>query len=250
MRLLFIGFLSCSLICAQDFLVRRIGQAASGGGTVAYDASSKGSCLGGSTCTAGDTTLTFSHTTGSGSNRGLAVGCTVSGGGGDVEPNISTVTYAGVSLSQLAKRDDNYDTYIWTLPNGTQPATGANNVVVTTASAISGSSPIITCVAISASGVNQTTAWDVSDCTGAGTSTTASCTLSANAASGMLVVFACNGTSIGAVGAGLTSRQSSNSTANACSSFGGATGTGGTTAVSWTVGNDSWEILAAAFKAQ
>lgn len=196
------------------------------------------------------TTLTFSHTTGSGSNRAMAVGCTVAAGSGTAMPNISTVTYASVSLSQLAKRDANYDTYIWTLPNGTQPTTGANNVVVTLASALTGTSPTLTCGAITYTGVDQTNAWTVSDCTGAGSSGNATCTLGASGANDMLFVTACHGTELTTVGSGLTLRQNIDSSLNACGSLGVATGTGGTTSVTWNVtGTDSWQILAGALKA-
>lgn len=223
---------------------------AAAGGPVTYDNSSKSQCTAEGCDGGGSTTMTWSHTTGTGSNRGMAVGCSVAGSSSTVEPNISTVTYAGVSLSQLVKRDANYDTYIWTLPDGTQPATGANNVVVTLASAlVTVSQDYLTCAAITVTGVNQATAWDVTDCTGAGSSTTASCTLSANGSSDLLAVFVCNGTSIGTAGSGLTSRQSTNNGAGACNSLGAGTGTGGTTAVSWTVGSDTWQILAAAWKA-
>lgn len=212
-------------------------------GAVAYDAVSAVSFIN------TGTTLTFSHTTGSGSDRGIAVGCVVGSGSADVQPNISTVTYAGVSLSQLAKRDANYDTYIWTLPDGTQPTTGANNVVVTLAGAMVGSATRLRCAAITATGVDQTTAWTVSNCTGAGTGTTASCTLGANSASDLLFVVVCNGTSIGSSGTGITSRASVNDSTGSCSSLGVGTGAGGTTAVSWTVGSDTWQILAGAWKA-
>lgn len=215
---------------------------------VTYDASSKAFCVVNGSCTSGNTVLTFSHTTSSGTGRGIALGCTVGGGSATVQPNISTATYAGVSMSQLAKRDANYDTYIWTLADGVQPTSGANNFVVTLASALVSGADTLTCVGISWTGGNASTTWTVSNCTGAGNSATASCTLGASGASDMLVVFVCNGTSIGAVGTGLTSRQTTDDSAGACNSFGGATGTGGTTAVSWTVGNDTWQILAAAAK--
>lgn len=221
----------------------------SAGGPVTYDASSKSQCTAEGCDGGGSTTMTWSHTTGAGSNRGMAVGCTVAGSSSTVEPNISTVTYNGVSLSQLVKRDANYDTYIWTLPNGTEPASGAHNVVVTLASGLGTvSQDYLTCVAITAAGVNQTSAWDVTDCTGAGSGTSATCTLSANSSNDLLAVFVCNGTSIGAAGSGITSRQSTNNGAGACNSLGGGTGAGGTTAVGWTVGSDTWQILAAAWK--
>lgn len=225
------------------------GSGGGGGGSVSYDNATYGGCgpTGESASCDTDIQLTFSHTTGSGSNRAIVVGCTVAQGSGDVEPNISSVTYNGVNLSLLAKRDANYDTYLWTLPNGIEPASGTNNVVVTKASASSG---VIACVALTVSGVDQTTTWTASDATGAGSGTTASGTLSSNSSGDLVVIAECNGTSIGNPTGAITRRAFHDNNFFACASFGMGTAAGGTTALSWNNnGNDNWQMLGAAFKA-
>lgn len=212
------------------------------------DAATNGECGPDASVCAFDDTLTFAHITGSGSNRAMVVGCSVSAGSAAVMPNISTITYAGVGLSLLAKQDANFDTYLYTLPNGTQPTTGNNNVVVTLASAFTGVT--IDCVALTVTGVDQTTTWTVSDCTGSGNSATASCTLGSSGSSDLVIVGECNGTSIGTPTGAITRQAFHNSSLGACDSFGMGTAAGSTTAISWNNnGNDHWEILAAAFKA-
>lgn len=78
--------------------------------------------------TGGATSLTYSHTTGSGSNRILIVGFTgdVTGGSDDV----SSVTYAGNAMTFINKTDgvNNRWSYLYYILN---PTTGANNVVIT-----------------------------------------------------------------------------------------------------------------------
>lgn len=168
-------------------------------------------------------------------------------------PAISTVTYAGVSMSQKMIQDANYDLYIWTLPNGTQPTTGTNNFIVILASAMP--SGVISCGGISFTGVDQTTTWSMSSCPGAGTgasgtSATASCTAGASGASDMVVVAECNGTSIGSPTGAINRRGFTDNAGGACESFGIGTAAGNTTAISWNNnGNDSWHILAGAIKA-
>ena len=85
---------------------------------IAYDNSAQG--------TTTTNPLTYSHTT-AGSDRILFVG--VRWYQGD---NLTSVTYAGVAMTQINKRQDNAGnnayTYLYYLIN---PASGANNVVVT-----------------------------------------------------------------------------------------------------------------------
>lgn len=86
---------------------------------LAFDAAAQGSST--------TNPLTFSHTTSTNANRILFVG--VRWYQGD---NLTSVTYAGVAMTQINKRQDNVGndayTYLYYL---TSPATGANNVVVT-----------------------------------------------------------------------------------------------------------------------
>jgi len=103
-------------------------------GSIAYDA---GTSSGDKSTEA---SATFSHTTGSGSNRVMLVAVQVRTTD-DANRSVSSVTYNGVNLA-LAKqqKDDSIDltSEIWYLAN---PASGANNVVVTlTAAPPSGSS--------------------------------------------------------------------------------------------------------------
>lgn len=97
-------------------------------GAIAFDASAK---LGtGWTNETGNSTVTLSHTNGSGSNRYLLVYTKLyHPGNGDY---VSAVTYAGVSMTRfkLQGRSDTSDEAItgWYLAN---PATGTNNIVAT-----------------------------------------------------------------------------------------------------------------------
>ena len=103
-------------------------------GTIAFDAQAKSSTTG--------TSLTYSHTT-SGSNRMLIVASSSNGG-----DHITGVTYNAVAMTQVAKLavGANY-LYLHYL---IAPATGANNVVVS-----SGSSVVLVSCAASYTGVLQ-----------------------------------------------------------------------------------------------
>jgi hypothetical protein len=90
----------------------------------------------GTNCTPGAcTSITYSLTVGSGSNRALIVWVFISGSGNyAAAPAVTAVTYAGVSLVQISViNTTNYEAHseLWALPAGTQPTSGANNVVVT-----------------------------------------------------------------------------------------------------------------------
>jgi hypothetical protein len=197
-------------------------------------------------CPGDPSTLTFAHSTGAGSNLVNVAACTVSGSGSDVMANITGVTYAGVSMHQQAKRDANYDTYLFELVN---PTTGSNNFVVTLASQMLEAAGIINCTGATFSGVHQSTPWTISDCTGGGSGTTASCTLGSSGANDMVVATVCNGTSIGSPTGALTRRAFHDNSAGACDSEGLGTAAGNTTSVSWNNnGSDTWQILAGALK--
>jgi hypothetical protein len=87
---------------------------------IAFDAATDGG-------TATGTSLTFSHTCGAGSDRLLLVG--INGDLVGVNDDITGVTYAGVSMTLVAKitaTTARYQ-YLYYLLN---PATGANNVVI------------------------------------------------------------------------------------------------------------------------
>lgn len=112
---------------------------------IAYDAFSEGERL------TSATTLTVSHTT-SGSDRFLIVNVlSQTSGGGDT---ITGVTYNGTSLTLVGKRAAGSEyIYQFQLAN---PASGANNVVVT--SSVSG---FFQCENVSYTGVNQSAPIDV-----------------------------------------------------------------------------------------
>jgi hypothetical protein len=208
---------------------------------VAFDAVANSSCIA-ATCTSGGTVLTYSHTTGSGSNRGLAVGVCVSGPGATTQPVTNSVTYAGVSLVSKKKQGTTYYCELWSLPDGTQPTTGANNVVVTLASAPSGTNAILLSAAVTFTGVNQSTAWTSSSNGNGGTGTSVTLTLSANNAVDMGVDFACHG--FGFSSTTETSRVNNTDSGAACNSFGVATAAGSDTSLSWTsASSDSWLIV-------
>ena len=162
---------------------------AGGGGPVAFDAVASSKCGGGS-CggTSSALTLTYALTVGAGANRGLAVGVCVAGPSAVVQPATSSVTYAGVGLVSKKKQGTNYYCELWSLPDGTQPSSGTNNVVVTLASILAGGADVIASVAISATGVNQTTAWTATNGTG-GSGVSALTTLTSSGASDMGVHF-------------------------------------------------------------
>lgn len=109
-------------------------------GSIAYDAVS-------SSFASGVTSITFSHTR-SGSNGGITVGVV------SAYP-VSSVTYAGVNLTKVVEVQNAANaryTSMWYLAN---PASGANNVVVTISS-----SGYIAAGAISFTGVSQTAMLD------------------------------------------------------------------------------------------
>ncbi|HEY1904131.1 MAG TPA: IPT/TIG domain-containing protein, partial [Terracidiphilus sp.] len=99
---------------------------ASGGTTgITYDNAADGGNNGGTT-----TSLTYSYTVGTGANRLLVVNLV----GDTSADDISSVTYAGVAMTLLAKTQapSNNRQYLYYLLN---PASGANNLVVTAGSA-------------------------------------------------------------------------------------------------------------------
>jgi len=83
--------------------------------TVAFDAKSSAS-------NNNVSSLTFSHTTGTGSDRILIVGVSVEG------VNVNSVTYNGAALTRLATRTNTVKVEMW---YRIAPAAGAHNVVIT-----------------------------------------------------------------------------------------------------------------------
>jgi hypothetical protein len=118
---------------------------------VTYDNSAYANC--GSACSS----LTYSLTVGSGSNRALAVWVFISLNGIHQAVPVTSITYAGVTLTPVAVfegQDIDVRGELWALPAGTLPTTGSNNVIVTLSS-----SALVNSVhtgAISVAGVDQT----------------------------------------------------------------------------------------------
>lgn len=201
----------------------------------------------------GGTTQTVSFTVGSGSNRQLAVFASIGCNSGNTAATVSTVTYAGVGLSQTVHRSPSAANYVdlWTLPAGTQPTSGANNIVLTYSSSNSCTGGIRDGVrkmgAIAVAGVDQSTTYTATN--GAdGTGTSSSVTLSSSGASDLVVHSSCAGSILSAPTG--TSRWHDGNDLTSCNDGNGATASGGTTTLSSTIGaSDSWVIVAGSFKA-
>jgi|SRR6185369_884982 len=225
---------------------------AGGGTTVTFDAATHFECDGsgqGPQCTT-NTVASFTHVTTTNANRGMVVNVCVGATTGLTAPLVSTVTYNSVSLSQTVHKAVGAPQYycdLWQLPNGTQPATGSNTVVVTLAGALPSIFSSVLVTAITAYNVNQTTALSVTGSNnGVGTSTTL--TLGASGANDLVFAESCNGDSIGT--SGNTSIHVTNySTHNGCGTHAASRAAGNTTSISWTGdSNDNWVVVAGAFK--
>lgn len=222
------------------------------GNTVTYDTSAKGDCTT-TTCTV----ITIPITIGSNSNRQLPVIVSAGCSSTQTAPQVLTMTYATVGLSQAihstpSPPDPSRYSDMWTMPAGTQPTTGTNNLVVTFTgdiTVICNANATILVQVFSLFNVDQTTIF-TSTGSGNGSSGTASITLSSSAATDLVVHGGCGGSNVSAPTG--TQRQLDNlSTLNSCGSGVAATATGGTTSVGFTISpSDSWLNVAGSFKAQ
>ncbi len=201
----------------------------------------------GSSAGAGGTTLTYSHTT-SGSNRGLFVGagCLDS----ITAPEISGVTYAGVSMSpagsvlnDVVTPDVEIRATGWTLVD---PASGPNNVVVSYAA----SGAEVGSCAVSFTDANQT---DMAGTPATATGATATAIVDATSAADEIVVdFVYTAQNTVTVGSLQTSRNEQENI-NFESSCGSSTELGAaTTTMSWSLGTEGlsnhWAIVAVPIK--
>ncbi len=102
---------------------------------------------------AGSTSYTASHVVGSGTERFLVVSVTTANWTAGKPTNV-TVTYAGVSMTEINKNIQVYNTNNWRTHCFwmVNPTSGTNNVIVTT----TGGSGVIRFVAVSYTGVDQT----------------------------------------------------------------------------------------------
>jgi hypothetical protein len=192
--------------------------------------------------------FTYPLTVGSGLNRALAVFVNVGGNCTDTQ-SVYSVTYAGVALEQVVSQANatcsGAFVELWSLPVGTMPISGTNNVVVTIGDAFTGNMFAHT-GAISASGVSQSQIF-TSTVGNSGNGTAVTATLPSSGANDLVISGICNGNSV--TSTGQTSRWIDNeTTTGTCGNSGGATAAGGTTALSWTVATDYWVIVGASFK--
>lgn len=241
----------------QLIVIPRRGRAAAGGGSVTLDTVTSAAihCDGGSAPCDGGTgtvpTLTFSYTVGAGSNRALAVTACVAGNSGSTQPLITGITYATVALTQKLHTIPGTNRYcdIWTMADGTQPATGSNNVVVTTATVLASGDDNMNVGVFSATGVNQSQQFRTSSPTGnSGASGNATLTLGASTSGDLVISQACHGTTL--TSTTQTQKWLNNSIQlGACATTGGSTATGGTTSLGWTVsGTDTWIQIGASWQ--
>lgn len=232
---------------AQIVVIRKRSAAeGEGGANAAYDAVSNGRCCGNgqcTACTASDTTLTFSHTTGSGANRALDVFCGVSGPSATAQPAITSVTYAGSqSLTSVGSVGGNYKIEHW---GRLAPTSGANNIVVVLASSLSTSNGELSCAAISTSDVDQSAPFTDSGDGASGTDTSAEWSMTTSNSGDLGLIAVCNGASVGTTTNGTVRYDQADATQTACATLGLATAVAGVTSGVWTVGNDSWLTLTA-----
>jgi hypothetical protein len=195
-----------------------------------------------SNCEEGCSSLSYSLTVGSsGTNRLLLVGAVISGGSGGGAPTVSSVTYGGQNLTQIAtylnqdpqEPGDANQARVdqWYL---VAPPIGAHNVVVTTSSAPPGG---IWSGATSLTGVSQTT--PIRDNNQADAEEVGNATVTISSAANDLVVdTVCAGTSVG------TPSQTSlyllnTDGGNACDNIGGSSQAGaGSVTMTWTNMNE------------
>lgn len=137
-------------VASADGSTAQTAAISAGSATVTFDSASSAT-----TGNAGSSSLTFSHTTGSGSNRLLLVGVSI-GNTSLVAPTISSITYNGVNLTFVQGISGGSGTArprteVWRLVN---PPAGAHNVVITTSG---GTARGLTAGAVTFSGVDATT---------------------------------------------------------------------------------------------
>ena len=213
---------------------------------VTVDATSTGACNEVSPACNATTTLTYTHTTASQTNRQAFVGVLISCGSGTA-PTTTSVTYNGDALEEAqshVSNDARRRLYLWRFPTGTEPDVGTSLDVVVTLSGDIGAgcsgnwalrSGIVTVY-----NVDQTTPIQTTN-SNSGTGTSATLTMSGSSAGNLGVGFVC-------AGGGLTSTTETelfqvDDTANSCNSFGIASAAAGDTSWSWSIPSDSWMMI-------
>lgn len=200
---------------------------------ISFDASATGSV-------SSNTTLTFSHTVGAGSNRILWVAFLVN----DAAPAaVSSVTYNGVAMtatvdSPFVEQATIYQHLFYLVA----PASGAHNVVITMASSMSG----INAHAVSYAGAKQTGVPDA-HATGTGTGTTGTMTATTVADNSWLVGFFRNEAAGNGTAGGGTTQRTSIVGNSSFDDSGGAKTPAGSYSVTETFSNALWGAIGASF---
>ncbi len=219
-----------------------------------FDASSRASCNASETpcvVNGGFSTLTYAHTVGSGTSKELGVFAFVGCNTGDTAPTVTGITYNGQALTSIVADTTNaaWKGYLFAWPTGSEPTSGAHNVVVTLSGNLTsctlGGVKSIQSWAASAQGVDQTTTFTSSG-SASGTGAAAALTLSSSQAGDLGIEAVCGGN--GVTSTTETVQVTNTFTHNGCGSLGGATAGGTDTSFSWVVPADHWILIGAAFK--
>lgn len=195
------------------------------------------------------TSITWSHTCSASANRLLLAGFHVGqNSGSDATKTISGVTYNGVAMTSLGVRHANDGTagyvHVWAL---VAPASGANNIVATFASAPS------SCVygSLSFTDVDQTTAWST-PVSAAGDSATSSVAVTSNTSGNIIAFFVDSGNDTSTNPTAGTKRYQVNgnhSSGGGCGCAATIPATGSSVTCSWGLTSDWWSIFAVEVRA-
>jgi hypothetical protein len=193
-------------------------------------------------------------TVGSGANRALAVVVFLDGNVGSGTLSVKSVTYAGVSLNRIYYHSPSFymgtRVELWSLPAGTQPTSGTNNVVVNWTDSGLVTPQNVHSGAFSATGVDQKVPFSSFFATDGASNVTTSANVSLpySGANDLPFSMVCNGS--GVTSSSQTTQWTNNiSNGATCDNDGGATATAGTTTFTWAISDDLWVAFAAAFKA-
>jgi hypothetical protein len=194
--------------------------------------------------TAGATSLTFSHTTGGGSNTVMIVGFI------NANVSVTDVTYNSVSLTPIDSCTYNFSTSKVHLYRLIAPTAGTHDVKITV-----GSSSRIYAVATTYTGVHQTTpvGTPVKNCVNTADNGPVTVDVTSVASGEMVVDFASvnNANVVPTVGADQTVREDADDTGSSGNWAGSSTETGtGTITMSWSLNQTpkTWGTVAVAIK--
>lgn len=180
-------------------------------------------------------------------NRQIFVFTTISGNGTDVEPTVNSVRWANLDLVRIRQKTvSGVDMQVWAAPPGAYIPTGGDLVRISlTGNLVKGAtnkSGSFHSGAFAVYGVNQTTPV-TSSIDDAGTGTTASLTLPSSNAGDLTLSNVCAAKSISSTPQ-VQQWIDNISTSNLCDNGGSAFGSGGGTALSWTLSaSTSWVMM-------